>query len=112
MLFATPEYNYSVSGPLKNAIDWASRAPNQPFDNKAFGIVGVATGLLGTSRGQWHLRQIMVGMNAYGVNNPQVYISNAAQKFDADMRYTDEPGRDLLRQHIEAIVKLGTKLKA
>lgn len=112
VLFATPEYNYSVSGPLKNAIDWASRAPNQPFDNKAFGIVGVATGLLGTSRGQWHLRQIMVGMNAFGVNNPQVYISNAAQKFDADLRYTDEAGRDLLRQLIEAVVKLGTKLKA
>ena len=112
VLFACPEYNYSVSGVLKNAIDWASRAPAQPFDGKAFGILGVATGLLGTSRGQWHLRQIMVGVNAFGVNAPQVYINNAAQKFDASGKYTDEAGRDLVRQLIEAIVKLGTTLKA
>jgi chromate reductase len=112
VLFACPEYNYSISGPLKNAIDWASRAPNQPFDWKPYAILGVATGLLGTARGQWHLRQVMVGINAYGVNNPQVYINNAAQKFDASGRFTDEAGRDLIRQLIEALVKLGHKLKS
>ena len=112
VLFACPEYNYSVSGPLKNAIDWASRAPHQPFDYKPFAILGVATGLLGTARGQWHLRQIMVGVNAFGVNNPQVYINNAAQKFDASGRYTDEAGRELIRQLIESLVKLGHKLRS
>src|SRR4051794_14139281 len=112
VLFACPEYNYSVSGVLKNAIDWASRAPNQPFDGKAYAILGAANGLLGTARGQWHLRQIMVGVNAYGVNNPQVYISGAAQKFDADGKFTDQAGRDLIRQLIESLVKLGTKLKS
>ena len=61
--------------------------------------------------GQWHLRQIMVGVNAYGVNNPQVYINNAAQKFDASGRYTDEAGRELIRQLIENLAKLGGKLK-
>ena len=112
VLFASPEYNYSVSGVLKNAIDWASRAPSQPFDGKAYAILGAAGGVLGTSRGQWHLRQIMVGCNAYGVNNPQVYIGGAAQKFDATGRFTDEAGRVLIGQLIEALVKLGTKLKS
>ena len=111
VLFACPEYNYSVSGVLKNAIDWASRAPSQPFDGKAYAILGAAGGLLGTSRGQWHLRQIMVGCNAYGVNNPQVYIGGAAQKFDASGRFNDEAGRALIVQLLEALVKLGTKLK-
>jgi chromate reductase len=112
LLFASPEYNYSMSGPLKNAIDWVSRGPNQPCDGKAFAVIGVATGLLGTARGQWHLRQSMVSLNGFGVNTPQIYINNAAQKFDAELRYTDEAGRDLLRQLLEALVKLGTKLKA
>ena len=112
ILFASPEYNYSVSGVLKNAIDWASRAPAQPFDGKAYAILGAASGILGTSRGQWHLRQIMVGCNAYGVNNPQVYIGGAGQKFDAEGRFTDEPGRVLIGQLLEALVKLGTKLKS
>jgi len=112
ILFASPEYNYSVTGVLKNAIDWASRPANQPFDGKAYAILGAAGGILGTSRGQWHLRQIMVGCNAWGVNNPQVYIGGAAQKFDAEGRFTDEPGRVLIGQLLEALVKLGTKLKA
>jgi chromate reductase len=97
---------------LKNAIDWASRAPTQPFDGKAYASRGAAGGSLGTSRGQWHLRQIMVGCNAYGVNNPQVYIGGSAQKFDASGRFTDEPGRVLIGQLLEALVKLGTKLKS
>ena len=54
----------------------------------------------------------MVGCNAYGVNNPQVYIGGAGQKFDAEGRFTDEPGRVLIGQLLEALVKLGTKLKA
>jgi chromate reductase len=112
LLFAVPEYNYSVTAAMKNAIDWASRAPNQPFDGKAYAMLGAANGLLGTVRGQMALRQIMVGINAFGVNNPQVLISGASQKFDAEGKFTDQPGRDLIRQLIEALVKLGTKLKA
>ena len=112
ILFASPEYNYSVTSVLKNAVDWASRGPNQPFDGKAFAILGAAGGVLGTSRGQWHLRQMMVSCNGYGVNSPQVYIGGAAQKFDATGRFTDEAGRVLIGQLIEALVKLGTKLKS
>ena len=76
------------------------------------GRTAAAGGVLGTSRGQWHLRQMMVSCNGYGVNSPQVYIGGAAQKFDATGRFTDEAGRVLIGQLIEALVKLGTKLKS
>jgi chromate reductase len=112
LIFAVPEYNYSVSAALKNAIDWASRAPNQPFDWKAFGIIGAATGVLGTVRAQMALRHLMIGLNAYAVNVPQVMIAGAAQKFDADGKLIDQPARDLIAQHVQALVKLAHKLKA
>jgi chromate reductase, NAD(P)H dehydrogenase (quinone) len=112
LLFGCPEYNYGVSGVLKNAIDWASRAPNQPFDNKAYAIIGAATGVLGTARAQYQLRQSLIGVNAFCVNNPQIFIAGAAQKFDAEGKYIDEPGRVLIRQLIEALMKLAGKLKA
>jgi chromate reductase len=112
ILFASPEYNYSVTGALKNAIDWASRAPSQPFDGKVYAILGAANGLFGTARGQPHLRTILVGLNAYGVNQPQVHISGASQKFDAQGKFTDQPGRDLIRQLLEALVKLANRMKA
>jgi chromate reductase len=68
ILFVTPEYNYSISGVLKNAIDWASRPPNQPFDGKAVGIMGASPGVIGTARAQYHLRQMLVFLNAYPIN--------------------------------------------
>src|SRR3954466_6152813 len=63
ILFVTPEYNYSISGVLKNAIDWASRPPNQPFDGMPIAIMGASGGILGTARAQYHLRQMMVFLN-------------------------------------------------
>ena len=71
-----------------------------------------ATGLLGTVRAQLALRHMMVGVNAYPVNVPQVMIAGAAQKFDAEGRLTDQPARDLISQHLQALVKLAHKLKA
>jgi chromate reductase len=112
VIFAVPEYNYSVSGAMKNAIDWASRAPNQPFDWKPYGIIGAATGLLGTVRAQIALRNILFGLNTHAVNAPQVMIAGAAQKFDAEGKLTDQAARDLIAQHVQALVKLGTKLKS
>jgi chromate reductase len=111
LLFAVPEYNYSLPGVLKNAIDWASRAPNQPFDWKPFGIVGAATGVLGTVRAQMALRHMMIGLNAYPVNVPQVMIAGAAQKFDAEGKLTDQASRDLISQHLQGLLKLTKKLK-
>ena len=112
LIFAVPEYNYSVSAVMKNAIDWASRAPNQPFDWKPYGMIGAATGLLGTVRAQIALRSILFGLNTYAVNAPQVMIAGAAQKFDAEGKLTDQPARDLITQHVHALIKLGHKLKS
>jgi len=112
ILFATPEYNYSVSTALKNAIDWASRPPEPPFSGKAVGMVSAATGPMGGVRAQFALRQMLVSLNAFPINNPQVMITFAATKFDEGGRFTDETGRELLQKHIEELVKWGKRLKA
>ncbi len=111
LLFATPEYNFSISGVLKNALDWASRPPDQPFSGKAFAIIGASSGLVGTARAQFHLRQTMVGVNAFAINAPQVLIASAAQKFDAEGKLTDATARDLIAQLLTALVAFAGKLK-
>lgn len=112
ILFATPEYNYSIPGVFKNAIDWASRPPSQPFDGKAVGIIGASGGILGTARAQYHLRQMMVFLNAYTINKPEVMIGQAATRFDENLRLTDEATRGFIRQHIEALAHFARRLKA
>ena len=111
LLIVTPEYNYSVPGVLKNAIDWASRPPNQPFDGKPAAIMGASGGLLGTARAQYHLRQILVFLNAFPINRPEVFIGQAAQKFDESGRFTDQTGRDLIRQLLVALADWTRRLK-
>src|SRR5215472_76071 len=95
LLFVTPEYNYSVSGVLKNAIDWASRPPNQPFDGKPVAMMGASGGVLGTARAQYHLRQTCVFLNMFPINKPEVLIAQAAGKFDEHGKLTDQTTRDL-----------------
>ena len=98
ILFVTPEYNYSVSSVLKNAIDWASRPPDQPFNWKPCAIISASGSLLGGVRAQYHLRHMCVSLNCFPLNTPQVYITEAPKKFDAEGRLTDQPARDLIRQ--------------
>ena len=112
ILIACPEYNYAVTGALKNALDWCSRPANQPFAYKAVGILGVAGGAAGTARAQSNLRGILVGLDAFAVNQPQVMIGAGHQKFDAEGKLHDQVSRDFIKQHIEALVKLAKKLKA
>jgi chromate reductase len=89
LLIATPEYNYSFSGVLKNAIDWVSRPPSHPFDGKPVGIIGASAGRLGTARAQYHLRQVFVFLNSQVLNKPEVMIGGANNAF-ADGKLTDE----------------------
>jgi chromate reductase len=96
LLFVTPEYNYSVPGVLKNAIDWASRPPHQPLDGKPAAIMGASTSKLGTGRAQYHLRQIFVFVNVLPVNRPEVMIAGADKLFDKEGRLTDEPTRKFI----------------
>jgi chromate reductase len=95
IVFATPEYNYSVSGVLKNAIDWLSRLTPQPFAAKPIAMFGAAGGPLGTARAQYHLRQMMVFLDGRPVNKPEVMIGAAQTKF-VDGKFTDEVGAKLL----------------
>jgi chromate reductase, NAD(P)H dehydrogenase (quinone) len=112
ILFVTPEYNYSIPGVLKNAIDWASRPPEQPFDGKPVGIMGASGGVIGTARAQYQLRQMLVFLNAFPINRPEVMIGQAQNRFDADLRLTDEATRGFIRQHLEALAAWTRRLKA
>jgi chromate reductase len=111
LLIVSPEYNYSVPGVLKNAIDWASRAPNQPFDGKAVAIMGASPGGLGTARMQYHLRQVFVFLNGMLLNKPEVMISHAASKFDADGNLTDQSTREHIENMLQALVAWTLRLK-
>jgi chromate reductase len=103
LLIATPEYNYSMSGVLKNAIDWASRPPEQPFNDKPVAIMGASPGATGTARAQYHLRQSGIFLNMHFVNKPEVMIATAASKFDAEGRLTDETTRGFVRDLLASL---------
>ena len=90
VLLVTPEYNFSIPGVLKNMLDWMSRPPEPPFDGKPVAIMGASPGPVGTARVQYDLRKVLVYMNTFTVNKPEVFISNAAGKFDAEGGLADE----------------------
>jgi chromate reductase len=95
IVFASPEYNYSISGALKNAIDWLSRFTPQPFAGKPMAQFGASGGPLGTARAQYHLRQMMVFLDGHMINKPEVMIGAAPSKF-VDGKFTDEVGSKLM----------------
>jgi len=102
LFFAATEYNYSLSGVLKNAIDWVSRPPSQPFDRKPIAIVGASGGNGGTMRSQYHLRQVAVMVNMLPLAKPEVFVARAQDKFDSEGKLTDEAVRKVLGQHLLA----------
>ena len=103
VLIVTPEYNYSIPGVLKNAIDWASRPPNQPFEGKPIAIMGASPGRLGSARAQYHLRQCFVFLNGLVLNRPEVMVAGAKSLFDASGRLTDEETRERIAKLLEAL---------
>lgn len=112
LLIATPEYNYSVPGVLKNAIDWASRPPaTSPLRGMPAAIMGASGGMSGTMRAQLALRQTFVFTQTYALQGPEVVVSRAAEKFDATGRLVDEKTRDILKQHLAALVAWTRKLR-
>ena len=113
ILLVTPEYNYSVSGVLKNAIDWASRPyGDSAWNGKPVAIMGASGGMQGTSRAQYHLRQMFVFLNMYPLNQPEVMISNAGDKFDEQGNLTDEKTREKIKQLLQALVLWARRWKA
>jgi chromate reductase len=112
LLIVTPEYNYSIPGVLKNAIDWASRPPNQPFNEKAIAIMGASPGMLGSARAQYHLRQCFIFLNATLVNKPEVMIAAANTKFDEAGALTDQTTGKLIGELLQSLVKCARRLQA
>jgi len=111
ILFVTPEYNYSVPGVLKNAIDWASRPyGDSAWTKKPVAIMGASVGTLGAARAQYHLRQMFVFLNMYAVNQPEVMISQAHKHFDTQGNLTDDNAKKLIRQLLEELVMLTKQL--
>ena len=105
ILIVTPEYNYSVPGVLKNAIDWASRPySDSAWNGKPAAIMGASIGTIGTARAQYHLRQMIVFLNMFPVNQPEVIIGNAAERFDAEGNLTDNVTKEFIRQLLQNLV--------
>ena len=112
ILIATPEYNYSVPGVLKNAIDWATRPyGDNPFNEKPVAIMSASVGMLGGARAQYHLRQIFVFLNMYPINGPEVIVTFAQDKFDANGKLIDENTQKYLRQLLQNLVNWTRQLK-
>jgi chromate reductase len=105
VLIVTPEYNRGVSGVLKNAIDWVSRPPDQPFNGKPTAILGASPGMIGTAVAQYELRRYLGVLNALLLNTPSVMIGQAAQKFDDEGRLTDQPTREIIGQLLVALAE-------
>lgn len=103
LLFVTPEYNYSIPGVLKNAIDWASRPPEQPFAGKPAAIMGASPGAIGTARAQYHLRQVLVFLDVHPLNKPEVMIGAAHERFDAQGQLIHEPTREFIGKMLAAL---------
>ncbi len=105
VVFAVPEYNYSIPGGLKNALDWVSRPPPQsPLRGKPVGMVGAASGMSGTIRAQTHLRAMLVYSDSPVMAQPEVLIPRAQDRFDADGRLVDDATRQLCARFGAAFV--------
>ena len=105
ILFVTPEYNYSIPGVLKNAIDWASRPyGDNAWNGKPAAIMGASIGKIATARAQYHLRQMMVFLNMFPVNQPEVMIGNAGEKFDQNGNLTDEKIRGYIGGLLQSLI--------
>ncbi|WP_447598307.1 NADPH-dependent FMN reductase [Nitrospira sp. Nam80] len=112
ILIVTPEYNYSVPGVLKNAIDWASRPYGESaWHGKPVGIMGASIGMLGTGRAQYHLRQMFVFLNMLPLNQPEVMIANADDKFDDEGNLKDEKTAQKIQELLKALADWARMLK-
>jgi len=111
LLIASPEYNYSISAALKNALDWASRSGNS-LGGKIAAIFGASTGRIGTARGQMHLRQVLMSLNVIVTPQPQVYVSMADDAFNPDGSLKDPKVHEQLQKLVTNTLTLAQKLKS
>jgi chromate reductase, NAD(P)H dehydrogenase (quinone) len=114
VIFISPEYNYSIPGCLKNAIDWVSRLPNQPFAGKPIALISASGGILGGGRMQYDLRRCMIFLDAWTMNKPEIFIGNVSQRIDEKTRQIkDEQAIGLIKQQLAAfanfVARFGSK---
>ena len=106
VIFNSPEYNFSIPGGLKNAIDWVSRVQNQPFAGKPVALQSAANGALGGGRMQYDLRRAMIFLDAATLNKPEIFIGNCSTKIDAKTgQITDPQTVEFIRQQLAAFAK-------
>jgi chromate reductase len=111
LLISTPEYNRSVPGPLKNAIDWASRPPSDNvFNEKPVATMGASAGMFGTIVAQYHLREIFSFLNAHPLERPQIFVSRAKEKM-TDGKLTDEETRKMIKELLENLAEWAIRTK-
>ena len=106
VIFVSPEYNYGIPGGLKNAIDWVSRLPNQPFANKPIAMISASAGILGGGRMQYDLRRCMIFLDALTMNKPEIFIGNVSQKIDEKTgQIKDEQAVGFIKTQLAAFAK-------
>jgi len=111
LLIVSPEYNFSVPGGLKNAIDWASWAPDSPFAGKAAAIMGCSPGRIGTARMQYHLRQILVFLDMHPVNKPEVMLGEHSGLFNDEGVLVDAKAAQMIDRLLASLAAMVKTLK-
>ena len=113
VVIVTPEYNFSVPGGLKNALDWVSRLPNQPFAGKPVAIQSASPGPVGGARVQYDLRKIMVFLDALTLNKPEIFVNNCKSRVNEDTgELTDDTTKDFIKQQLAAFAKFIVQVRA
>jgi chromate reductase len=111
-VIVSPEYNYSIPGVLKNAIDWASRGTDSPMLNKAVALMGATAGMWGTNKMQVAFHPVFQYLNMRSVYKPEILISQANKKIDANGVLVDEPTKELMKKQLQALKDLVLQLRA
>lgn len=106
VVIASPEYNWSIPGPLKNALDWVSRMKENPFKDKPVALQSASTGQVGGARMQYHLRMVLTSIDALILGRPEIFVNFAPKKFDEKtLELTDEPTKDIVKLQLAAFAK-------
>jgi chromate reductase len=109
ILIASPEHNYTVTAVLKNAIEWGNR-PDNSWEGKPAAIVSASSGVRGGVRSQLHLRQVMVDLNMFPINEPEFFLGKAGEAFDSELRLKDDGARQLLNKLLQNLVSWAAKI--
>ena len=113
ILFATPEHNYTVTAVLKNAIEWGNRpGGDNSWNGKPAAIVSASSGPRGGARSQLHLRQILVDLNMYAINQPQLLLARAQDSFDSDLKLKDPQARETLKTILQTLANWTKKISS